>query len=354
MGTLFAEAPSTPLGAMVIPGTHDSGAYNIDVTEPCEVQAISAMKFKDLVKTPCVAGTLLRAQNRSLGQQLRDGIRYLDLRVGVPIDKVVSAKRAKKPPARPFNVPLVLHHELVSVRLTSGIRQIAEFVGEHPKEQVILDFQHFDLPTDSVIRKYYVRALTKMLRKYDPSETSKPICATSWSRTAFPAPDDRLAYSVGIGDAWDKGKNLVVLVNDGVLPDRACFRGRGEAIKSPWPQTDLPETNITKNATELGLRESTAPIATCTTSPSAGCNFFVSQMQLTPSLNKYFSCPTAPGPQCSLKHYSSLVNPTMAAQIDTWMVDLPVNIFIADFYEDPQSLVSDTVMLNVRRLPTTP
>ena len=98
MGRTYAKASSTVLADVLIPGTHDSGAYAIRDKAPCAPQVIAGASsvFKLAAeRNPCTAAALARAQNRNLGSQLRDGIRYLDVRVGVPADKIITA------PARP-------------------------------------------------------------------------------------------------------------------------------------------------------------------------------------------------------------------------------------------------------------
>ena len=103
------------LAEIVIPGTHDSGTYQ--------------MGWGSGVNTA-------KTQNVSIGEQLKDGIRYLDLRV----------TEAKHGGCADDSV-WWLFHRYKSYRLQDALDEIATFVKKpaNSKEVIILDFQDIDI-----------------------------------------------------------------------------------------------------------------------------------------------------------------------------------------------------------------
>jgi hypothetical protein len=103
------------LAEIVIPGTHDSGTYQ--------------MGWGSGVNTA-------KTQNVSIGEQLMDGIRYLDLRV----------TEAKHGGCADDSV-WWLFHKYKSYRLQDALDEIATFVKKpaNSKEVIILDFQDIDI-----------------------------------------------------------------------------------------------------------------------------------------------------------------------------------------------------------------
>lgn len=68
MGELYAQRPDTKLTQIVIPGTHDSGAFKIDTEGTCKLTAIAGANQAEAgtAKTnPCGAGRLAKAQSKN-------------------------------------------------------------------------------------------------------------------------------------------------------------------------------------------------------------------------------------------------------------------------------------------------
>ena len=89
------------------------------------------------------------------------------MRLGVPENKVVSAKKAGKKLSNKAaaKVPIVQH------TFTSAVHQgpAADRLPSPKRirrEQIILDFQHIDLTGKKKIDKYYTSAIDKILRTY--------------------------------------------------------------------------------------------------------------------------------------------------------------------------------------------
>jgi hypothetical protein len=100
------------LAQIVIPGTHDSGTYQMGWGEGINVA---------------------KTQNVSIGEQLKDGIRYLDLRT----------REAKHKGCADDSVWWIVHGDYWSYRLQDALDEIATFVKKpaNSKEVIILDLQ---------------------------------------------------------------------------------------------------------------------------------------------------------------------------------------------------------------------
>jgi hypothetical protein len=354
MEDVYADAADVTLGEMVLPGTHDSGSFAIDVEGPCDIVpaagtpgVITALSSTN----PCAAAGMYRAQDETLAEQLQAGIRYLDLRVSVPeagaLPLTASAGTgtvgaSPAPTATPDGAAtgFVLEHEFVSVPLTDALDEILTFAADHPKEQVILDFQHIDLADDADTAAFY-SALSQVLTSYAPAGAA-PVCERAWASDVVDATPATLATDVTLADAWAADRNLVVLVPDQTLPANPCYYPRSQAILSQWPNTEDPATSVSFNAdqlTERATRLAASP-PNCSnggTNPSQGdnwCGFFVSQMQLTFQPATFARCIADTTLTCSLFDYSQKVNNAVGPQVQSWAVGagLPVNIVIVDYY----------------------
>lgn len=352
MQVAFKQAKGATLPQMLIPGTHDSGAGLIDDQAPCQLEVIagaSPVFTLAAERNPCVAAELAKAQSQNLGAQLRGGVRYLDLRVGVPASKVISAP---KPPAKdPLSVPLVLQHNFVSQPLARGLSQVLDFADSHPKEQIVLDFQHLDQPTDPALSSYYSAALRGYLRTLD-SDGTGTVCDAAWSKRIVGADAGKVVNTVSIGDAWKAGRNLLVLM-DPAVASSDCYFDRDKVISSPWPNTDVPSVSKTDNDGYLAERIDRLDGDQCTDAEDIyWCGLFVNQVQLTPSPTAYADCVfNDKGDNCSLEALAGLVNDDVAGYMRTWTnQSQPTNIAIVDYYQDADpSIVDRLIRLNWNR-----
>jgi len=351
MEDVYGESPETTLGQMILPGTHDSGSYGIDVTAPCDITpAAGASEAVRIVSepNPCAAAAMYRAQDTTLREQLDAGIRYLDLRVSVPRGQ---ADGTGAPPSDPTSVPFVLQHEYDSIPLVDGLTDILEYAEGHPKEQVILDFQHIDLP-ESADADYYHASLSELLRDFRASG-SPTVCERSWGADVLDATPEGLATSVTLEQAWAADRNLIVLVPGDFAATDPCYYPRTDAIISLWPNTEDPATSITANAGYLQERQErlAASPQQCSNGDvdsdqgNNWCGFFVNQMQLTFQPVTYVGCIADTTEDCSLFAYSQKVNNSVATQIGEWAQEgLPVNIVIVDYFADASPSYTDTLI----------
>lgn len=354
MGQIYRHARGTRLTSMLIPGTHDSGADGIRDRTPCRPKVIAGASpvFAAAAQAnPCVAAGLARAQDQNLGEQLRGGVRYLDIRVGVPADKVISKPR--KPAKDPLSVPLVLQHNFVSHRFTKGLGQVLRFADAHPREQIIFDIQHVDLTGDAAIDAYYLAALDGVLHRLRGTDGGRTACQAAWSKKLVDVPDADLGTKVPIGKAWRIDRNVLILVPD-YMPKSGCFRSREKAIASPWPNTDIPQVSKTANKEYLAERAQRIKSGECVDADgNHWCGLFVNQQQLTPSNERYANCVFNDiGDECSLRALADLVNNDVARWLTRWTrAGQPTNIQIIDYYEhsDP-SVVDRLLRLNWNRV----
>ncbi len=334
MGTLYNDRPDTRLTSVVIPGTHDSGAFKIDTEGNCKVTAIAGANPAQAAaakSNPCGAGKLAKAQSQNFTSQLNGGIRYLDMRLGVPENKVVSKKKAGKKltNANAWKVPVHLQHTFVSLKFTKGLDQIITWAKAHPREQVILDFQHIDLTGTKKIDKYYTSAIDKILRTYKVDGSS--VCSRGWTDKLIPD-----VTGATFGQAWAADRNLLVLYAKGELPKNSCYRQREKVLYSPWPNTESPATSAADNLGYLTNRQAALNgSAGCTVSGGNQCGLFVNQLQLSMSFTSQVQCLGRTRTEnCSLLELAELRNPSVVAEMTDWRNQgLPVNLSIVDFYE---------------------
>lgn len=126
----YEQLKNKPLNRLVLPGTHDSGTFNLNGTWNRGVNDPFAPDTDDLKRGLSFLGDgydkWAKAQERTIYQQLQDGIRYIDVRVCV--DKSGNLKTC---------------HGLYGISLTELINDVVKFANEYPREPILLDFNHF-------------------------------------------------------------------------------------------------------------------------------------------------------------------------------------------------------------------
>lgn len=109
---------------IILPGTHDSGAYKLELDKTLENKNINTLsKIGNVL--PCVKEIIKNwtlTQNKSLYEQLKMGIRCLDLRLSY--DKKIN--------------DYYVTHSFVLLSITDAFEQIKKFLYEHNKEVVVV------------------------------------------------------------------------------------------------------------------------------------------------------------------------------------------------------------------------
>jgi hypothetical protein len=166
MSDIWTSIKDRKLAEVIIPGTHDSGTYQLGWGS-----GINSAK----------------TQNVSIGEQLKDGIRYLDLRVteashtGCADDSVWW-----------------LFHTWKSYRLQDALDEIAAFIKKpaNSKEVIILDFQDIAIKYDDVRA---IDVLLALVHKKLGPHIAPTDQASNWHNST-------LANFVG------QGRQIIVLV----------------------------------------------------------------------------------------------------------------------------------------------
>jgi len=195
--TLLQERP---LATVVLPGSHDAASYSLGRNSP--VCAARTNRFAGLAAF--LAAPRARTQEVSLLAQLEGGVRYLDLRVcAVP-----------GAPRRFF-----VHHTFLGAPLDEALKQIDVFSRAHPRELLLLDFQHLS-GFDEKDRQQLARDLEQRFAgRLLPSGTRPGVLT--------------------LGQLWDAHVGIVVLMDK--PPSSLHLFDRTATLVSRWPNaSSLP------------------------------------------------------------------------------------------------------------------
>ena len=169
MKNLYHKLPETRLRDILIPGTNNSGSYNILKTSPLTPKA-----NKLFLLNKELTSNWVKTQNLTVFEQLKNGIRYIDL-------KLIKHKGQ-----------FVLANGLVSTSLDDVLEDLRLWATTHPYEIVLID-TNFNLQTLSEAKELH-RAFSSHIGPF----------------LAFPLlPPNLLTFK----DLWvkEKGKPLILL-----------------------------------------------------------------------------------------------------------------------------------------------
>lgn len=128
---------------ITLPGTHDSGAYALDASVPVVDEAIEGMRsyYPWLPWVRSISRRWTLTQDRSLRDQLRMGIRALDLRVSY------------------LRGALYISHGFATIPLETALREVSEFAASHPREllvvEVVADVQNEATMSDEARARFW-------------------------------------------------------------------------------------------------------------------------------------------------------------------------------------------------------
>lgn len=129
----MTNLPSTlhdePITKIAIPGTHDSFAFRLTSSPGPDLDA--GLRRVHLLISPIIKRWSI-TQNLTFIEQLLMGIRYFDLRVC----RTTNHHHAR-------NSPFTFTHGYLGDLVRPHLNEINKFLDEHPKEIVLLDFNHF-------------------------------------------------------------------------------------------------------------------------------------------------------------------------------------------------------------------
>lgn len=208
MEQLPSEMRDEPLMNIAIPGSHDSFTHSMSSNTPIDpgspkVVAILAAMFGPITRSIVKRWSV--TQNLSFRDQLQLGIRYFDLRI--------STWKGKE--------SLYFVHGLFCCSVIQGLKQILQWLQEHPKEVVLLDFNHFYDMTDK-----QHSTLIKMISENFQHRLCPPSVGID---------------NVTLSQLWARGWQVLAFYHHQVACVTSSPVWPGCAIPSVWPNTTRPD-----------------------------------------------------------------------------------------------------------------
>eukprot|EP00794_Sanderia_malayensis_P011008 gene11008-12171_t len=211
MSNLPEPLQKKPITDLCIPGSHDSGTFYLDKNSniaPDESKTIKVLVriFGKIAKNIIYRWSV--TQDLNLTEQLEHGVRYLDLRV------------AYEPKVKDFRAV----HGLYGLTYKELFGEIADFLNKHPKEIVILDFNHlmsFNQGASQELITLLMKSLGQKL--YGPG---------------------KLGPKSSLSDIWAAKKQVIALYADAAMVPKNPLLWSQNDIYSPWPDTTSSTTLI--------------------------------------------------------------------------------------------------------------
>ncbi|WKY03587.1 hypothetical protein Q1695_004942 [Nippostrongylus brasiliensis] len=292
MSELPSYLSALPLCQLKIPGSHDSGSTD-DLDKSLPVANDQSSLIRNLGISSWVKSGIKRwavTQRHGIGDQLRAGVRYLDLRISYPPPKV-----------RTSNTDFRVVHALYGISVQKLLAEVIDFLKENPKEVVILDINH--------LYGFDTQSLTDLRRKIVSMLGKHRMC-----------PFTPIIQNVTLDFMWENRYRVIVIDCEAAETEGNPIWA-WSSIESPWPQTSNRKVLLKKLDENIEARSKDEA--------SKSSTFFVSQGVLTPEpqdvLRRWFS---------SLrKSYSTRANKAVLG----WLNDLSeenkekVNIVLLDF-----------------------
>ncbi len=285
MNELYETRSGVRLNEIVIPGTHNSGTYQISPYS--EVGPGSNVLYH--VVRPLVA-SWAKTQYRSFREQLTLGIRFFDLRVAFD-----SSGQA------------LITHGLVSMGLQPALNEISSFILQHPKEVILIAYElSFDYQANRLTPDQRVKKKQEVQQLLNDHFGEAMISFSSQRR---------------FSDFWGAGKSVMLL----------------EEYQNFWPNQDRVEAvkaylDQSLQSQNLDLFRNVQLILT----PSSNLSTF---------LDFRYAFPFYPG-QNSLSLFSQSLRDQMLSWIRGWHDSgSRLNIVTADFF-DQCPLISTLLDMN--------
>ncbi|CAB3398210.1 unnamed protein product [Caenorhabditis bovis] len=158
MSRLPNELKQQSILTLCIPGSHDSGAYNLSTSQPTGHDQPMWKMLRRLSKLHGSRTIIKRwseTQTLSITDQLNIGIRYLDVRFEL-IRKHVEEGDFN-------NVKIV--HALYGVSAPQFLVEITDFLNKNPEEIVILDINHVYRMNAPEFASYFAHPMLKLIDK---------------------------------------------------------------------------------------------------------------------------------------------------------------------------------------------
>lgn len=301
MGNLSHEIADKPIHALAIPGSHDSFSYSITRTSPVAPEDDNLSFINKLPS--CMQGIAKRivyrwsyTQRINATQQLQRGVRYFDFRVS----------------PKPDTGEVCLVHGLYGMSVYDALKEINEFLATHPKEVVILDFQHFYNVTDDV----HVKIIADILDIFGAK-----LC-----------PFKRNLNQLTMASLWSNAYQAFVFYRCAAASQSHLGLWPAAYLPNPWPETVEPQQMVDFLETNYRMGR-------------PANKFYVAQGILTPD-TRYV-----------VHHFFNTLEETLVGAANTallaWLQDKSagvngVNVVISDFVSS-SDVVKTVIALNTTR-----
>lgn len=206
LNDMYKDVPLYKLG---LPGTHDSGTYELFTDEIYNVNDFSGI-------APTIAGPIIRAmavtQNADIYTQLMEGNRYIDLRF-----------------ARDNKGRIRIVHTVFGLEAQAIFEQIRKFLSTHPTEVVVIDIQNINNLNSND------ENLLKNIIKQQIGE--------------FLAPRDSFCTMSTLNNFYAANKNgILMYANSNFVNDEPLYWYRNNStIQNPWYNTNNIDYLLQKN-----------------------------------------------------------------------------------------------------------
>ncbi len=322
---------------MLIPGSHDSGTYNIPVDSKPYFGLDIEEGFLGLLSKIDFIGALsgwAKAQKGTIYDQLCAGIRYFDLRVSngkfvtlilpkVPITTVEKGSIIKE-----LEVPNVVEksqyisHSMISAKVEEIISDIKKFIDTHPKEIIILNFQHFyNMSTNDyqnliqLMKSQWGNKIVKRTKEKINKLSLKKLQNDN-QQIILIFDQDHLIKSPGEGS----GESFKTK-NDKLFSKYEEIWSAQDCLYNKWPNTS-DQTELHDYLLKIMNKKS-----------EIDGKLFVLQGILSPSKSMYLNAVTGTYPK-NLKELGIRITPEVISWVNNEWYSKHLNIIMCDWVED--------------------
>ncbi|GAX29164.1 hypothetical protein FisN_7Hh235 [Fistulifera solaris] len=310
LGNVIADKP---LCQVALPGTHDSGTYQFneelgaspdsDLTSGIQDKLeVGRGLFRKLTEkiNDAVLGVvferLCKCQELTISQQLNEGIRYLDLRI-----------------ASHGEDQFYTCHGVYCVNIDTVLDEVAKFLGNHPKEIVLLDFNHLYEMTP----EHHKLLAARITQKLGPKMASQK---------------EGLSPDSPVREYWEKNAQAVVIYHDEATHNasngKLWFKN---CIDSKWPEANDTETLRSKLENTVEARPKN--------------KFFVLQGILTPDTDLIKKEIFEGRGDLSIRNIAKRATPKVSNWVEDDWDGKTQNIVMVDFFNDC-SMVTPVINMN--------
>ena len=313
---------------ITIPGTHDSATSNISTAQNYASNAPDILKTaQKIFKGDELKDFVCRwaiAQEKDVGKQLEDGIRYIDLRVCC-----VTQGNGTNPddPGELFTC-----HSVISDKLDDVLHAVKAFTEANSEEIIILDFNHFYKMTPA--------AHTSLVEKLNELFSGKMI------------PKD-VPLQTKLAQLWDSNYSLLIFYEENSVVDKYPYLWPQANIYSAWMNTPELKSLKTKLTFHLATRDALLRADFKGKSkfnyPNYANQIHVAQGILTPDTSMIASDLFSAGKYTSLIQLGKEVTPVVTQWLTELWKDYQLNVVIVDQYHY-SDFIETIIQMNLDKL----